>query len=109
MTLWMSIFLCCCNVATSLCGAVALKHAVTVGSVVWSLVAAACWIGTAICMALLLEAKPMIWIALASSSLSVLGSVAIGFLVFGEDLLPMHIVGLVLVLAALVVTSLTAG
>lgn len=108
MTIWVSLLLCLGNVATSLAGMAALKHAVATSSVSWALVAVGCWVGTALFIALLLAHQPIIWIALMSSCLSVLGSVAIGYFAYGEPLVAAHVAGLILILAALALTSSTS-
>lgn len=105
MNVWMSLGLCIGNVATSLAGMAALKHAVATSNVVWALAGVGCWVWTAMFVVLLLSAQPLIWIALASSCLSVLGSIALGNFFFGEQLQMAEIIGLVLILAALVITT----
>ncbi|MGC3939947.1 hypothetical protein ACOTTU_19245 [Roseobacter sp. EG26] len=108
MTVWMSLGLCVGNVATSLAGMAALKHAVATSDVVWALVGVGCWVWTAMFIVLLLSAQPLIWVALASSCLSVLGSIALGTF-FGEELRMAHVIGVILILLTLVITSATSS
>lgn len=109
MPTWILILICFANLATSLGGSVAIKHAVLTSSVVWGLVGAICWLGTAICMALLLQEKPLIWVALATNSLTLLASIAIAIVVFGETLSLAQGIAVCLALSALVCTATSGG
>lgn len=109
MPMWMLIVVCAANLAASLSGSIALKHAVTTGHVVWGLLGGTCWLGTAILMTLLFQERPMIWVVLVSSSLSLLGSIAIAVLLFGEPLGARHIAAIGFALAALVCTTISGG
>lgn len=105
MPIWLSLVLCLGNVASSLAGMAALKYAVANSDVVWGLAAVGCWVWTAMFIVLLLAHQPLIWVSLTSSCLSVLGSVTIGTLIYGESLSVSQVGGIILILAALVLTS----
>ncbi|WP_299825317.1 hypothetical protein [uncultured Roseobacter sp.] len=107
MTVWMSLGLCFGNVVTSLAGMAALKHAVATSNVVWALAGVGCWVWTAMFVVLLLSAQPLIWVSLTSSCLSVLGSIALGTIFFGEEIQLTQVIGLILILVALVITSVS--
>ncbi|MEP3785603.1 MULTISPECIES: hypothetical protein [Paracoccaceae] len=109
MPMWMLIVVCAANLAASLGGSVALKHAVTTGKVVWGLAGGGCWLGTAIFMALLFQERPMVWVVLATSSLSLLGSLAVATFLFGEPLSAPHVAAMCFALAALVCTAFSGG
>jgi hypothetical protein len=109
MPVWMLIVVCAANLVASLGGSIALKHAVTTENVMWGLVGGACWLGTAIFMALLFQERPMVWVVLVSSSLSLLGSIAIATMLFGEPLDARHVAAMCFALAALICTTFSGG
>ncbi|MEM7729675.1 MAG: hypothetical protein AAF311_10425 [Pseudomonadota bacterium] len=85
----------------------ALKQAAAGGHAIWAMIGAACWVGTACLTFIALQDRPLVFVSVVSTGLSVSAAILIGHLAYGEPLRPAHLIALVLLFAAIVLNAVT--
>lgn len=94
------------NVMINVGGTFLLKFAATSGNVATGIMGCACYVFAAALFVLVVKEQPLSLIAVVTSMLALLASVAIGVLVFKEAIAPIHMIGIALALGAVVLISL---
>ena len=91
--------------ASNIGGMIALKYAAAGHQAVWAVLGAACWTLTAALTLLALQERPLVFVSLISTGLSVISAILVGHLIYGEALRPLHLAAIALLAAALILNA----